>query len=65
MNENNEIRYCKKCGCELMSTNKNKLCENCRRIRNQKYKKRGAVVAAIGGTVAAAIPKVIGKRSNT
>ena len=28
---NNTIRYCKKCGCELMSTNRHKTCENCRR----------------------------------
>ncbi len=28
------VRYCKKCGCELVSTNKHKKCENC---RNRKY----------------------------
>lgn len=32
-NENTEIKYCKKCGCELSSTNKHKLCDNCRRER--------------------------------
>ena len=31
--ENNEIRYCKKCRCELTSTNKHKLCDDCRRKR--------------------------------
>ena len=30
-NKDPEIRYCKKCGCELVSTNKHKLCDNCRR----------------------------------
>ena len=33
-NKGLEIRYCKKCGCELVSTNKHKLCDNCRRERN-------------------------------
>ena len=28
------IRRCKKCGCELVSTNKHKLCDNCRRTKN-------------------------------
>ena len=34
MSDKPEIRYCKKCGCELTSTNKKKLCENCRRNKN-------------------------------
>ena len=50
MNENKETRYCKKCGCELMSTNKKKLCENCRRKRNEKIR-NGAL--GIGSTAAA------------
>ena len=50
MNENIEIRYCKKCGCELMSTNKKKLCENCRRNRNQAIKN---TALGISGTVVA------------
>lgn len=32
--EQSDVRYCKKCGCELVSTNKHKLCDNCRRERN-------------------------------
>ena len=45
----NEIRYCKKCGCELMSTNKKKLCENRRRNKNGTIGKiSGAVVSALG-----------------
>ncbi|MBO5575495.1 MAG: hypothetical protein J5956_04260 [Ruminococcus sp.] len=46
----NEIRYCKKCGCELMSTNKKKLCENCRRNKNGTIGKiSGAVGSALAG----------------
>lgn len=33
------VHYCKKCGCELVSTNKHKLCDNCRRDRNGKIHK--------------------------
>lgn len=36
--DNNEIRYCKKCRCELSSTNKHKLCDNCRRERAAKIR---------------------------
>ena len=38
MSDKPEIRYCKKCGCELTSTNTKKLCENCRRTRNKAIK---------------------------
>ena len=41
-----EIRYCKKCGCELVSTNKHKLCDNCRRERNANI--RNGVLGAVG-----------------
>lgn len=41
-----EIRYCKKCGCELVSTNMHKLCDNCRRERNAKIRKD--VLGALG-----------------
>ena len=45
----NEIRYCKKCGCELMNTNKKKLCENCRRNKNGTIRKiSGAAGSALG-----------------
>ena len=42
-----ETRYCKKCGCELVSTNKHKLCDNCRHSRNEKIRNR---VVGIGTT---------------
>ncbi len=51
----NEIRYCKKCGCELMSTNKKKLCENCRRNKNGTIRKiseaAGSALACLAGVV--------------
>ena len=44
-NKDPEIRYCKKCGCELVSTNKHKLCDNCRRERNANI--RNGVLCAV------------------
>ncbi|MCD8148834.1 MAG: hypothetical protein LUE92_04555 [Clostridiales bacterium] len=46
-NGEKEIRYCKKCGCELVSTNKNKLCDHCRRERSTNIRK----VLSAAGTV--------------
>ncbi len=46
MNENTETRYCKKCGCELMSTNKKKLCADCFRKLNEKLQKIGLFISA-------------------
>ena len=43
-----KTRYCKKCGCELVSTNKHKLCDNCRHSRNETI--RNTVIGA-GGTL--------------
>lgn len=48
-NKDLEIRYCKKCGCELVSTNKHKLCDNCRRERNANI--RNGVLGAVGTVV--------------
>lgn len=45
-NKDPEIRYCKKCGCELVSTNKHKLCDNCRRKRNENI--RNGVLSTVG-----------------
>lgn len=47
-----EIRYCKKCGCELVSTNKHKLCDNCRRERNKNIRNGAWAVVAVVGSVA-------------
>lgn len=51
-NKDPEIRYCKKCGCELVSTNKNKLCDNCRRERNANIRNDVLSVAGIVGSIA-------------
>ena len=44
--EEHGVRYCKKCGCELVSTNKHKLCANCRRKRNAEI--RNNVLGFVG-----------------
>ena len=51
-NKGLEIRYCKKCGWELVSTNKHKLCDNWRRERNANI--RNGVLGVVGtvGSVA-------------
>lgn len=46
-----EVRFCKKCGCELASANRRKLCENCRRERVGKIKSRAAGGAAVAGSL--------------
>lgn len=35
INTDNGSRFCRKCGCELMSTNKRNLCANCRREKGK------------------------------
>lgn len=57
-NKDTEIRYCKKCGCELASTNKHKLCDDCRRKRAEKI--RNGVVGVgtpLGGIVLFVVTK--------
>lgn len=39
-NDDLKVRHCKKCGCELASTNKGNLCDNCR-SKKDKWIKRG------------------------
>ena len=59
MNESSEIRYCKKCNCELMSTNKKKLCANCRKEKISNIRNGallfGAVITTLvtGGAISA------------
>ena len=48
----NTIKYCKKCGCELASTSRYKLCDNCRRDRAMKTR-NGAL--GVAGTIATAL----------
>ncbi len=51
-NDSIKVRHCKKCGCELASTNKNKLCDNCRREKVANIRK-GILAAgsAVGGVL--------------
>jgi len=55
-----QIRYCKKCGCELASTNRRKLCENCRRKRNAKIREWGTAAGASIGAVLLVAPTILG-----
>lgn len=55
-----QIRYCKKCGCELASTSKRKLCENCRRKRNAKIREWGAGAVATVVGLFLVVPKLLG-----
>ncbi len=61
MSDVSNMRYCKKCGRELMSTNKKKLCQNCRRKRSQNIKN---VVVGIGTAVGGFTTLFIGKKFN-
>lgn len=60
-NKGPEIRYCKKCECELVSTNKRKLCDNCRRERNANIRKD--VLGAVGtvGSIALIVTNIVAK----
>lgn len=50
--DNNEIKYCKKCGYELSSANKYKLCDNCRRERAAKIRNGALGVVGTLGSMA-------------
>ena len=52
------VRRCKKCGCELVSTNKHKLCDDCRRDRNHKI---GTGIKAGGAVLFSALVLVVTK----
>lgn len=47
-NDNTQIRYCRKCGCELISTKKKKLCDNCRRERAKNIRSFAGAIFSIG-----------------
>lgn len=61
-NENSEVRYCKKCGCELASTNKHELCDNCRREKNKRIREFG--LSFIGIAASALFAFGIGNKVN-
>lgn len=60
-NKGPEIRYCKKCGCELVSTNKHKLCDNCRRERNANIRKDVLCAVSTVGSIALYIVTIVTK----
>lgn len=51
-NNDGEIRFCKKCGCELASTNKRNTCDNCRRERAGKIRKGAIAAVTTVGSIA-------------
>lgn len=51
------IHVCKKCGYELTSTNKDKLCDNCRRQKASNIKKGATIALSLAGTVVLAVLK--------
>ena len=56
MSDTHEVKYCRKCNCELMSTNKKGICEDCRRKRNKKFKE-----VVCGGAVSIVLAAVLRK----
>ena len=62
INDNNEPRYCKKCGGELPSTEKHKLCLNCRIKRGNTIRNIALWVISVGGTIA--LGKQLNKNSD-
>lgn len=46
-----EMKRCKKCDCELPSDSKKKLCESCRKRRNEKIKMGFAITGSVLLTV--------------
>ena len=46
-----EVRRCKKCGCELMSNNKSKYCEKHKRERSNFIANIGKGAVALGGLI--------------
>ena len=62
MSKNKElssVHYCKKCGCELVSTNKHKLCDNCRRECRDNIKKGMGGLVGIGGIAVTVLPFIV------
>lgn len=60
----NEVRYCKKCRCELMSNNKHKMCDDCRRKRNKKIRDGIVGTGKALGSVAAVLYFFKGKNGD-
>ena len=59
---NQRIHYCRKCGCELMSTNKYRLCDYCRQKRMETIRKWALIV--LGITVSGVAVETIEKKNH-
>ena len=55
-----KIKKCEKCGCELPSDSKYKLCKSCSTRKKEKVKKDAAIAGGILGAVLAIIGSVFG-----
>jgi predicted amidophosphoribosyltransferase len=54
-----EVHYCKQCGAELASTNKDELCDNCRRTTASNLR---TALGAVGGLLLLAIGILIKRK---
>lgn len=50
LKKENEVHFCKKCGAELPSTEKSKLCINCRRKRGERIRNTVFTIAIAAGS---------------
>ncbi|WP_317856063.1 hypothetical protein [Chakrabartyella piscis] len=55
-NKNSEVKYCKKCGCELPSNSKINSCDQCRRESAKKFREGAATVGTLALAVVAVVP---------
>lgn len=58
------IKKCKRCGCELPSDARGKLCESCKTRRNEKIGCIGGIALSIVGVVTWIIKTILNKNSN-
>ena len=60
----NEVRICKKCGEELASDSKHKLCDNCRRERAAKIRHTMEGIGATALAMVMIIPRILDALGN-
>lgn len=62
-NKTLEVRYCKKCGCELASDSKHKKCDNCRsKVATTIRRGFGAIGSIAVAVVTVVVSKKFGKK---